>query len=155
MAWRAAYAAVILLVVFAASRAAQAQDARADAEQEARKAMEKYFEAWNTGDNVQVRKTLNFPFATLGRNGSMVIDPTPEKYTTDFERMKSAEGWHHSVLDSLTAQYVTSDRVHFHVVFSRFHPDNTKYMTGNMLYIVTKRDGHWGPQMRASIAPPR
>jgi hypothetical protein len=152
MTKRAIRGIVALALITAGGGLVTAQE-KAAAEQDARKAMELYFKAWNTGNNDNVRATINFPFVTFGRNGAAVVDPTPPEYSTDFERMRTQEGWNRSELDSLEPLYVTADRVHFHVTFSRYKADNTKYMTGHMMYIVTRKDGHWGPQFRTSLSP--
>src|SRR5262245_30669963 len=132
----------LVLVALTYSHAAFGQDTLATAEKDARAALAKYFEAWNTGDNAIVRETLNFPFITLGRNGSMSINQTATDYNTNFTQMREREGWHHSTLEKADAVFVGPDRVHFHLVFNRFHPNGEKYMTGHMMYIATKKDGH-------------
>ena len=44
-------------------------------------------------------------------------------------------------------------KVHFEVVFSRYHADGTKYATFQSLWIVTLKDNRWGVQARSSFAP--
>lgn len=115
------------------------------------KALDGYFEAWNSADITAVRAALNYPFVTLGPAGQLIISQTPDDFRTDFERMRQVEGWHHSSLDSCTITASSPAKVHCEITFSRYRPDNSVYGTGRVMYIFTNHDGHWGMQLRSGM----
>jgi hypothetical protein len=117
-------------------------------EQEARAALERFFSAWNQADNTALRRTLNFPFVTVA-GGRVMIAETPEDFSTDFERMRDNEGWHHSTLDEIEVTRASDAQAHCEVTYSRYKEDGTRYRTGSGLYVITLQDGHWGMQLRA------
>jgi hypothetical protein len=45
------------------------------------------------------------------------------------------------------------DKVHFAVTFVRFDANNKEIGRFPSLYIVTRKNGHWGVQARSSFAP--
>lgn len=121
-------------------------------EQEARAAMERFFEAWNRADNGALRRTMNFPFVTVV-GGQVIVAETPDDFSTDFDRLRDDEGWHHSTLDSIEVTRASDRQVHCEVAYSRYRKDGTRYRSGSGLYLITLQNGHWGMQLRA-FAPP-
>ncbi|MFP6582475.1 MAG: hypothetical protein VCD00_07935 [Candidatus Hydrogenedentota bacterium] len=113
---------------------------------DARAAVVGYMEAFNAGDGAQSDLHLNFPhlFMMGGR-----VSESSDTAAPNFERMRESQNWHVSTLDSLEASIVTPNKVHFEVVFSRWHPDGTRYWTVPALWIVTKNGDHWGIQLRS------
>ena len=114
-------------------------------------ALNEFIDAWNTADNAELRKALNYPFFTLFRPGRLEIAETPEQFTTDFQLMREQQNWARSTFDESKALTVTEDQVHFATTYSRHNTDGEKYQTGRVLYIVTKQDGHWGIQLRSGL----
>ena len=47
------------------------------------------------------------------------------------------------------ARELKHDKVHFDLVFSRWHPDGTRYLTIPALWIMTRSGDHWGIQLRS------
>ena len=129
----------------------RAQDADRAHEAEARAALEEYFRAWNAADNDAVAAISNFPRLSLGQNGQVVVRETPEEIATDFDALRQS-GWDHQTLDLTEAVHVSSDKVHFRVVFSRYSADGNPYTTEPGLYVITNQNGHWGLQLQ-SILP--
>ena len=129
----------------------RAQDADRQHEAEARAALDEYFRAWNAADNDAVAAISNFPRLSLGQNGQVVVRETPEEIATDFDTLRQS-GWDHSRLDLAEAVHVSSDKVHFRIVFSRYSVDGRPYTTVPGLYVITNQDGHWGLQLQ-SILP--
>lgn len=120
---------------------------------EPRKVLEEFFVAFNNADNEALRKVNNYPHTFLLGNGRTIIDLEPAEFAIDFERLRESEGWGYSTLDSATAGLGSEDKVHYDIVFSRYHEDGTLYRTVPAHWIVTNKDGHWGIQFR-SILPP-
>ena len=118
-----------------------------DAEREALHAMQEFYRVFNEADNEALQEYMNFPHLFIGRNGRISI--SEERWTIDFDRMREREGWDRSALDSAEAVFVTEDKVHFRIVFSRLHADGTVYRTVPGVWVVTKQDGHWGVQLRS------
>lgn len=126
-------------------------DAQEGPEAEASVALDEYFRAWNEGDNDAIAAISNFPRVSVGANGQIVIRETAEEIVIDFDTLRSAENWDHSTLDLVDVAHVSVDKVHFRVVTSRRYADGRPYRTNPGLYIVTKKDDHWGLQLQSVL----
>lgn len=135
---------VLAIFVSSATHAAEG-----DPKMDARAALEEFIEQWNTGDNVKVRPTLNYPHMTLFGDRMMVAE-TAADFTTDFEGMRKSEGWHRSTLDNLEYGLVSENKVHCVMTYSRWNATKA-YRTSKVYYVMTKVDGHWGMQFRAPM----
>lgn len=121
--------------------------------EEARKAIDDFFVAFNNRDNQSLKDLYNFPHVFLFGNGAARIAEDADGMAVNFERMREREGWHRSTLDTIEATSVSEEKVHFELVFSRYREDGVKYSSVPALWILTKQDGHWGIQIR-SLMPP-
>lgn len=137
----------------AAALAAAAADSPAAQEPlaDARAALEEYFRAWNAEDNEALAAVSNFPRLSIGRNGQVVVREGPDAIATDFDLLRQVEGWDHSTIDLAEAIQVSSDTVHFKVVFSRRRSDGAAYRTVPALFILTRQDGDWGLQLQSML----
>jgi hypothetical protein len=125
-----------------------------DTDKTARSVMEPFFVAWNKADNVELRKSMNFPFVTLGRNGAAQIAMKAEDFTQDFDALRRNENWASSTLDAIdVTPGSTADKIHIMVTYSRYLKDGKRYMTGRTFYVLTRQNGHWGMQLRSPMAP--
>jgi hypothetical protein len=120
--------------------------------EQARGAVEMFFEGFNAEDDGRMREALNFPHVRLA-SGSVRVIAAPESFVTPFDALKRAEGWHHSTLDSAEVIHDGADKVHFDVRFSRYHEDGERYAVHQAVWVVTRINGHWGIQARSSFAP--
>jgi hypothetical protein len=122
-----------------------------EAEAVARQALEKFMTEWNTGDDAQLRTAMNFPFVTFGGGSRVTIDEKAENFSQGFDRMRETQGWASSSFsyDTLKIFMTSEDKIHLSVDYNRFNADGEKYSTGNVFYVVTKKDGHWGMQLRS------
>ena len=129
-----------------------AQTAEADAEAAARSALEAFIDAWNTADNAELRKTMNFPFVSLFGGGAIVAQE-PEDFSTDYEGMRQRNDWVRSAFSFETLQILASSatKVHCAIDFQRFNSEGERYMRGRVFYIITLKDGRWGLQMRTGL----
>jgi hypothetical protein len=130
--------------------------AQTDPVSQARSALRAFIAAWNTGDNVELRKTMNFPFVSLFGGGAVVAE-TRSDFVTDFEGMRERDGWVRSAFDFDTFEVLSAseDKVHCAIDYRRFDRDGVAYAGGRVMYMVTRRDGHWGLQLRTAFADPR
>ena len=141
-------ASVIALPLFVLSvRAEDTPQELAQAEKDARQALDDFFVAFNAADNDALQNYCNYPHAFVGSNGGIRI--IEDRWEANFDAMREREGWHHSTLDSARAFIVKKDKVHFEIVFSRHKADGTTYHTVPGLWIMTKQDGKWGLSLRS------
>ena len=115
-------------------------------------ALNDFISAWNDADNDKLRKTLNYPHLSLFGPGRLIIASEPDNVSTDFQRMRDRENWHHSTFDSHHPVYVTEHQTHFITTYGRYtETDARPYHTGHVYYIVTNQNGHWGMQLRGGM----
>ena len=126
------------------------QTTDATAEGAARETLEAFITEWNTAEDANVRQVLNFPFVSVLGADTPVIDPSPEDFSQGFDQLRDREGWSHSSFDfdSFTVVKSSPDKVHAEIDFSRYRADGTAYLNSRVFYILTKRDDHWGIQLR-------
>ena len=123
---------------------------RAEIVRDARRAVLDFFTAFNAGDADATVETLNHLHLFITPPGQFVVQDTPDDGPRpNFDQMRQREGWHMSTIDSLEASIVTRNKVHFELVFSRWHPNGTRYWTVPALWIVTRAGDHWGIQVRS------
>ena len=125
-------------------------------EVEAAKAIENFFEAFNTHDGVAHLNTHHFPHLRINDKGQVSIVQNASEYRpldSVLEYLTKHEGWHHSTLDSVEVIHASPLKVHFSIQFSRYKADGSKYAVHKSLWIVTKKAERWGIQARSSYAP--
>ena len=138
------FAPLVLLVLL--STTVNAQPAQ-ESEMEARAALDRFLEAWNSADNNIIRKTVNYPYITHAPFG-MVIANEPEQFNTDFDGLKK-QGWAGSTFDKITPGQSSDQKVNFEVEYSRLNATGEVISRGYMFYVVTNNEGRWGMQYRA------
>ena len=111
--------------------------------EEAKKAMEDYFAAFNAQDVEAIRRHLHFPFSWIINSRVWPVAKASE-FESPTQTLIETEGWHHSTFDYIEPVQVWENKVHFKLAYSRFKADGVKYMTHEALWIVTKVDGQWG-----------
>jgi hypothetical protein len=120
---------------------------------EARQAMEGYFDAFNAQDREAMLRHLHFPFAWIINSRVR-----PVARASDFESPTKAlietEGWQRSAFDYIEPVQVWENKVHFKLAYSRYKADGTRYMTHEALWIVTKVEGRWGMCLMSLHIPP-
>ncbi|MBN1382321.1 MAG: hypothetical protein JXA41_11645 [Deltaproteobacteria bacterium] len=111
--------------------------------EEARKAMEGYFAAFNARDEEAIRSFFHFPFSWIINTRVRPVAQS-EDFESPIKTLIETEGWHHSTFDYVEPVQVWENKVHFKLAYSRFRADGTKYTTHEALWILTKINGHWG-----------
>jgi len=122
-------------------------------ESTARKALEAFIAAFNTGDDAKLRTTMQFPFVSFTGGSQVLINTIPEDFSQGFEGLREQEGWDSSSFDYNTLKIFLSseDKIHLSVDYRRYKENGNRYATGTSLYIVTQKDGSWGLQFRSGI----
>ena len=134
----------------AASPADLEASERAEIVGDARQAVLDFFTAFNAGDADGTIETLNHPHLFIAPGGGFsVAEDTSDGPRPNFDGMRQRENWYMSTIDSLDASIVTRNKVHFELIFTRWHPNGTRYWTVPALWIVTRADDHWGIQVRS------
>ncbi|MYE45258.1 MAG: methyltransferase domain-containing protein [Chloroflexi bacterium] len=95
---------------------------------------------------------MNYPHVSLFP-GHIEVRATPEDFESPFERLRELQAWHSSSLDRIHPIWTRDDKVCLSVDWSRYGEDGTRYLSGNIIYIVTNVEGHWGIQFRARSEP--
>ena len=113
-----------------------------------------YRDAFNRGDLSAIANACNFPHIRLAQ-GKFTIIETREDFLQRGEGQKAAlaaEGWHHSVMESLEVVHEGPDKVHLAIDVTRRRADGSVYNRFKTLWIVTLQEGHWGIQFRSSYS---
>jgi len=125
-------------------------------EAEAAKAIEAYFEGFNTRNQELYLNTLHFPHVRINDRGRvLIVQNASDLLPLDdlLASLTKKEGWHHSTLDSVEVIHASEIKAHFKIEFSRYKADGSAYAVYKSIWIITKKDGHWGVQARSSYAP--
>jgi hypothetical protein len=123
--------------------------------QAGREAVRAYIDAFNRVDSSAMADAFNFPHIRLAA-GAFTIIETQEDFLQLQEKANAgriAEGWGHTVIESLEVIHQGADKVHLAVEYTRRRADDTVYCRFNSLWIATLQDGHWGIQFRSSYLP--
>jgi hypothetical protein len=101
-------------------------------------------------------ETFNFPlFDMSGKNGtiSMTASTKEELISQMPDMVKDLEnqGRAYSTFQRMEAVQSNAEKVHILCEFSRHHSDDSVYLQGEIIYIVTKIDEHWGIQFRSAM----
>lgn len=116
-------------------------------EMEAKLALERFLQAWNTANNSAIQKEVNYPHVTHAPFG-LVIANEEANFVTDFQELKK-QGWSSSRFDRITRGQSSEEKVNFAVEYSRLNARGEVYSRGYVFYVVTRQNGHWGMQYRA------
>ncbi|PON13758.1 hypothetical protein C2W62_32640 [Candidatus Entotheonella serta] len=114
-----------------------------------------FVDAFNHRDAQTLADTINFPHVRLA-NGRFLRLETREDFLAREARVGpalAAEGWSHTVMESIDVVHEGPDTVHLAIEHTRRHADETVYQRFETLWIVTLQNGHWGIQFRSSYLP--
>ena len=120
--------------------------------EEARKAIDAFFTAFNARDIEGLRNSLHYPHVRLASNRVFVAQERSD-IKPRFDFLTEREGWSHSSLDKVEVVHASDDKVHFAIEFSRYKEDGTRYVVHQSLWIATRDQDHWGILARSSFAP--
>ena len=147
---------IVSLNVFSQTLVAQTSAEEEAAIAGAMGAMDEFMLAFNARDPEAWAASLNFPQVRLAGE-TMTVWDNAEEYieyvkTRAFVNLPKT-GWDHSHWLTRDVVLVSPKKVPIATVFQRYNSDNEILATYETMYIVTKIDGHWGTQIRSSLAP--
>ena len=118
-------------------------------EDEARQAVRRFIEAWNTRDPAAFAATLQYPHVrpTADFDGRVFADAAAYAATIDFDQVL-ATGWDRSRLDSATVVHAGEGQAHVAGGYTRLRADGSAIWSNQVLYVVTEKDGSIGIQAR-------
>ena len=127
-----------------------------DAENSALEVMRRYTEAHNNLDTEAFVETFNFPlFDMSGKNGTISVTAATKEeligQMPDMVKDLENQGRAYSTFQRMEAVQSNSEKVHILCEFSRHHSDGFVYLQGELIYIVTKVNEHWGVQFRSAM----
>lgn len=97
--------------------------------------------------------TLHYPHVRFASSRVMIYDSATAFEDRSVFPALQAAGWHHSLWTRRTITLSSDTKVHIDTEFERRNGANETIGRYRSLYIVTKKDGHWGIQARSSLAP--
>ena len=116
--------------------------------EQAKTAIEDYFRAFNAQDEAAMRARLHFPFSwIINHRVRYVLEP--KDFEAPTKQISEQEGWAYSRIDWMETVQAWDDKAHIKLAYSRFKADDTKYITHEALWIVTKVKDHWGIQCQS------
>ncbi|MCP5180261.1 MAG: hypothetical protein R3E84_18510 [Pseudomonadales bacterium] len=111
-----------------------------------------YIAAFNARDPQAFAATLHYPHMRVDGLGRPALWLQPEDVAAGLDvAALEATGWAYSRFDERRVVQSGQEKVHVAVVFTRYRADGTPMHTQDSLYIVTRRDGRWGIQVRSSF----
>lgn len=118
-------------------------------EDEARQAVRRFIEAWNTRDPAAFAATLQYPHVrpTADFGGRVFADASAYAATIDFGQVL-ATGWDRSRLDSAIVVQAGEGQAHVAGRYTRLRADGSAIFSNQVLYVVTEQDGSIGIQAR-------
>ncbi len=118
-------------------------------EDEARQAVRRFIEAWNTRDPAAFAATLQYPHVrpTADFGGRVFADTSAYAATIDFGQVL-ATGWDRSRLDSAIVVQAGEGQAHVAGRYTRLRADGSAIFSNQVLYVVTEQDGSIGIQAR-------
>ncbi len=139
-----------LLGVFALSVLSPVQ-APALTEDEARQAVRRFIEAWNTRDPAAFAATLQYPHVrpTADFDGRVFAEASAYAAIVNFDQVL-ATGWDRTRLDSATVVQAGEGQAHVAGRYTRLRADGSAIWSNQITYVVTEKDGSAG--IRARLA---
>jgi hypothetical protein len=118
-------------------------------EDEARQAVRRFIEAWNTRDPAAFAATLQYPHVrpTADFDGRVFADAATYAATVDFDQV-AATGWERTRLDSAAVVHTGDGQAHVAGRYTRLRADGSAIFSNQILYVVTQTDGSIGIQAR-------
>ena len=116
---------------------------------EAREAVHRFIEAWNTRSPAAFAATLQYPHVrpTADFDGRLFADAAAYSATVDFDQVL-ATGWRRSRLDSATVVHAGESQAHVAGRYTRLREDGSAIWSNQITYVVTEKDGSTGIQAR-------
>jgi hypothetical protein len=120
----------------------------ADLIQAAAACLDRFTDAFNACNTAAMDAELHFPHAML--SGAARVDwAAPGEHPADFFDKLKTTGWARTRYLAKDAVLVSSDKVHFVVVYTRDDAAGNVLSTHRNLWIATRVSGRWGISLRS------
>ncbi len=118
-------------------------------EDEARQAVQRFIEAWNSRSPAAFAATLQYPHVrpTADFDGRVFVDAEAYAATVDFDQVL-ATGWDRTRLDSASVVHAGESQAHVAGRYTRLREDGSAIWSNQITYVVTEKDGSAGVQAR-------
>ena len=118
-------------------------------EEEARQAVHRFIDAWNSRSPAAFAATLQYPHVrpTADFDGRVFADAAAYAATVDFDQVL-ATGWDRSRLDSATVVHGGESQAHVAGRYTRLREDGSAIWSNQVTYVVLEKDGSTGVQAR-------
>jgi len=116
---------------------------------EAREAVRRFIEAWNTREPATFAATLQYPHVRPAADfdGSVYADAAAYAAIVDFDQVL-ATGWDRTRLDSAEVVQAGAGQAHVAGRYTRLRADGSAIWSNQITYVVTEKDGSTGIQAR-------
>ncbi|MXW03101.1 MAG: hypothetical protein F4X59_01345 [Holophagales bacterium] len=117
--------------------------------EEAREAVRRFIEAWNTREPAAFAATLQYPHVrpTADFDGRVFADAATYAAAIDFDQVL-ATGWDRTLLDSATVVQAGKGQAHVAGRYTRLRADGSAIWSNQITYVVAEKDGSIGIQAR-------
>ena len=95
-------------------------------EEQAKMAIESYFQAFNAQDEEAMRARLHFPLIWIINNRVRLVFE-PKDFVAPTKQMVRQDNWVKSQLDWMEVIQTWDDKAHVKLAYSRYKADGTKY----------------------------
>ncbi|MYI81178.1 MAG: hypothetical protein F4060_14680 [Holophagales bacterium] len=118
-------------------------------DEEAKEAVHRFIEAWNTREPAAFAATLQYPHVrpTADFDGRVFADAATYAAGIDFDQVL-ATGWDRTRLDSATVVQAGEGQAHVAGRYTRLRADGSAIWSNQITYVVTEQDGSTGIQAR-------
>lgn len=118
-------------------------------DEEAKEAVHRFIEAWNTREPSAFAATLQYPHVrpTADFDGRVFADAPTYAAAVNFDQVL-ATGWDRTRLDSATVVQAGEGQAHVAGRYTRLRADGSAIWSNQITYVVTERDGSTGIQAR-------
>jgi len=115
--------------------------------------LDRFMAALNAYDAPAMDREMHFPHVRFAGGTIVTYEKAGSNPMDLFERLKREDDWHHSVWNGRTMVQHNATKVHMAVNYTRFRSDGSVIGHYDSLYVLTRKDGRWGVQLRSSFGP--
>ena len=107
----------------------------------------------NAHDAVAMDAAMHFPHYRFTGNQVTVYEQPGSNPMDLFQRLQAEDDWHASTWRVRELVQFDERKAHYALSYIRFRKDGSVIGIYESLYVLTRRDGAWGIQVRSSFGP--
>ena len=116
-------------------------------------ALDRFMDALNAYDAAAMDAQMHFPHIRIAGGSVSTYAQAGSNPMDLFDKLKAADGWHHSAWNERRIVQRNNAKVHMAVTYTRYRADGSTIGVYESLYVLTHKDGRWGIQTRSSFGP--